>query len=37
MQLIEWILDVGLYGVSVEFAREAFVAMRSLQVGSRLI
>ena len=33
MQLIEWILDVGLYGVNVEFAREAYVAMRSLLVG----
>jgi hypothetical protein len=35
MQLAEWILDVGLYGVDVEFARDAFLAMKAMLVRER--
>ena len=33
MQLAEWILDEGLYGVSVEVARDTFLAIKALMVS----
>lgn len=33
MQLAEWILDEGLYGVTVEVARDTFLAIKAVMVS----